>query len=251
MFDLIENTVNFFKKYILLDLIKDSCKFFLKILTPINIIVIPFVLPPILIRTFSIDVLYSSDTSILVKHIPDILTWILNPIYSGALIVLFSREINNEEWTYNQCIIAGFFFWPNLFIAYLISGALILLGLIALIVPGLILIAKFAFSDFLIVLEGDRPIQSLKKSADLAKEYVLPMVGSFLFLFAPFIMVFFIMQGPLSSFFNGNYIATIISDTLLAVIEVLFFILFFRFYCFIKYQKHNEAIQTDGQGIGA
>ena len=118
-----------------------------------------------------------------------------------------------------------------------------------LIIPGLILTALLGFYAFFIVLEGNGMILSLKNSAAFAKTYVMEIIGSFLLILAPILWVYFILHGPFSNIFYGSEITSIFSDAFLSILEILILVLFFRFYCLIKLEKHNKTHAADGKGV--
>lgn len=245
MFDFLKENIKYFRDSRSVELAQDSLIYFWNNLIPICIILIPFTLPSIFLNVNPFLIFDLSGNSFLAKFFPIILEHILSPISTGALIILFSKTIKGEKWTYSQCIVSGIAFWPKLFIATIIVEILIIVGLFLLIIPGVILTALLGFYDFFIVLEKNEIILSLKNSAAFAKNYVMEIIGSFLLLFAPILWVYYIFHGPLSGIFYGSKITSIFSDAFLSILEILILVMFFRFYCLIKLEKHNKTNEAD------
>ena len=241
----LKEILKYFQNFQSVELSQDSLIYFLKNLSPISLIVIPFALPSIFFSANPHFIFDLSGNAFLAKYSPRILEHIFSPISTGALIVLFSKTINGEKWTYTQCIVSGIVFWPKLFIATIIAEILIIIGFFLLIIPGVILIALLGFYDFFIVLEENGMILSLKNSAAFAKNYVVEIIGSFLLILAPILWVHFIIHGPLSTILYGSEITRIFSDAFLSILDILILVMFFRFYCLIKLEKHNKTNEAD------
>lgn len=62
--------------------------------------------------------------------------------------------------------------WFRLFVVYLIYGIAIMLGFIALIIPGIYIAARYAFADFETVLNNRSPISALNESWQDTKDIV-------------------------------------------------------------------------------
>lgn len=243
MIDFLKEIVKYFQNSRSVELSLDSLIFFIKNLISISLILIPFALPSIFLSVSPHFIFDLSGSAFLSKNFPIILEHILSPISTGALIVVFSKTISGEKWTYTQCIVSGIVFWPKLFIATIIVEILIIIGLFLLIIPGVILIPLLGFFDFFIVLEENGMILSLKNSAAFAKNYVMEIIGSFLLILAPILWVHFIIHGPLSAIFYGSVATSIFSDAFLSILEILILVMFFRFYCLIKLEKHNNRVE--------
>jgi hypothetical protein len=243
LINFLKEILEYLQNFRSVELVQDSLTYFLRNSIPISIIIIPFALPSIFFSVYSFYIFDLSGNAFLAKYFHRILEHILSPISTGALIVLFSKTINSEKWSYSRCILSGISFWPKLFIATIIAEILIVIGFFLLIIPGIILTALLGFYDFFIVLEKNRVVLSLKNSAAFAKNYIMEIIGSFLLILAPILWINYILHGPLSAIFYGSEITSIFSDLFLSVLEILILVLFFRFYCFIKLEKHNNSVE--------
>lgn len=81
------------------------------------------------------------------------------------------------------------------FLLALASGILIALGLVLLVIPGIVLIVWFTFSQFILVLENKGPIESLKGSRAYVRDRWFKVAGRLLFL----ILVMVVLSGALSA----------------------------------------------------
>jgi hypothetical protein len=79
---------------------------------------------------------------------------IFGPLVGAATLAALARIKRGEPVSYGQALAAGLAAWPRLFIARLVEGAIVLVGLVALVVPGFILLVRVSFVDALVVLDG-------------------------------------------------------------------------------------------------
>ena len=99
------------------------------------------------------------------------------PVYIGALIYALSKIEQGIIPTYQESIQHGVRQCYKLFIARLSAGLLIVLGYIALIIPGIILSLHFAFIDMTVVLDGKQGREARKLSKRLTKKRRWKILG--------------------------------------------------------------------------
>lgn len=245
MRDLINDILTYLHSYKSVELTIDALKFYQKDFISISLISLPFFLPSALMDEYSYLLLDFSFNAFVVTYLPTIIDHLLYPIALGALITLFTSRINNYELSYFECIKSGIINWPKLFIATIIAEVLITVGFLLLIIPGIILVALLGFYDFFIVLENNGIILSIKNSANLSKNHLVEIIGSYLLLFAPIIWFHYLFYGPLSEIFGNNEFVSIVIDVFLSILNIVIIVLFFRLYCYFKNETHNNRLQTD------
>ena len=81
---------------------------------------------------------------------------ICSPIYAGAIVYALPRLIRGQRVSYGDALGVGFGCWGRLFAARFVAGLLILVGFVALVVPGIVLSVRFALIDSAVVLEKPR-----------------------------------------------------------------------------------------------
>ena len=122
----------------------------------------------------------------------------------------------------------------NLIIASLIYLSFTFLGLLAFVIPGIIIGVRLSFYGFFIVLEGLKPLDALKKSAQVTKEYTWLMAGSLFVIASLLIVLLLSMQLILNRFGLYNLFSATLLDSIFAILGWLSLILVFRFYCLYK-----------------
>jgi hypothetical protein len=100
-----------------------------------------------------------------------------------------------------------------------ITGILTLIGLLALIIPGIIIATMFAFSTQILVIENKKIIEAIKDSYLLSKGRLLAifgrMLGSEIIILIPYFVVYIIIAIVLISMNNWDIDAFINSPTTL------------------------------------
>jgi hypothetical protein len=98
-----------------------------------------------------------------------IVTLVTRPILLGALFYGTLRDLDGEPASMADCLRAGRRRWGTLLGLTIWSGLLIGLGFIFLVVPGVILAARWAVAAPLVVMGGDGIQGSMDRSAKLTE----------------------------------------------------------------------------------
>ena len=221
----------------MIDRLRESIYFFIGNFGPICLIVLPFALP---LNIFS-ELYYSHFAteeagSFFIKNLPTVVSILVYPIYTGALIWYFSKVAFEEswEWSLRECLSAGIRFWPQMLTVSVFCFLLIMLGFFAFILPGIILVARFSFAEFMVVIEGNAPGDAIKKSVLFTRPFQVQLILCFLVL-----LVF--LEGPewgavyvVKSYFSGSIVMTVVVETVFSIILKLIDVMFFRFYCLAR-----------------
>lgn len=155
------------------------------------------------------------------------------PIYIGALIHALSKIKEGQNPTYSEAISMGIRNWGRLFVARFVAGLLILLGLVALVVPGIILFVRYALLDPTVVLEGAAPSEARRKSVELTSGLRWQIFGAgllFLIAFAFFSFLIFLPLEVLSKLDTVavNVVLDCVLDVAFAVIQIVLFLYYWE-----------------------
>ena len=168
---------------------------------------------------------------------------LLSPIYVGALIyALYNIKLGNST-SYSRAMAEGVKSWFNIFTARFIAGLLIFLGLLLFIIPGLILMVRYALLDMVVVAEQAGHDLARKRSSELTQGRRWEIVLIFIIFMFFILLLSTIISIPTELFKALDTIYySILSDCFLDVISAFWFIAMFLLYW--------EAIQIEGDGIG-
>jgi hypothetical protein len=150
------------------------------------------------------------------------------PLVVAATLAALARITRGETAGYAQAMRHGFAAWPRLFIARLVESALVLAGLIALVVPGVLVLVRLPFVDALVVLDGAPLGLALRTSNALTvgRRLAIFWTGGFLF------VAVFSVAMTLSALAGvaDHFVVQVLVDCVIAVTQTVFTIALFLFY---------------------
>jgi hypothetical protein len=225
----------------LLELLKDIFQFFKKNIWPISILTLAIEFPYILIQNIHYFSNTSSEFSNTVGLILLMATLIIYPLSTGAQISLYAMIIRGTPIDLKKCFSRSRKHLFNLMVGSLIYIFFTFLGLMLFIVPGIIIAVRLSFYCFFIVLDDLKPVDALRKSAQVTKEYTWRLANSviivgFLLIVPLLLTQLFLYQIGLYNLYFGTLV-----DSLFSILGWLSLILVFRFYCLYKENVKDES----------
>ena len=186
--------------------------------------------PVIIIENFLSYYAAVYDFSPEIKSLPILIHFMYQPIYTGGLIFMISRLVSGEDWSVKESLLTGLGCWLNLLMVNVISSALIILGLFAFIVPGLVIFARLSLAEFSVVLERLSPIEALVHSNRITKQFTWQIVGSVVLLSALLIGVKLLINIIITTFALKHVFVFMISELIIIILWSTLTILLFRYY---------------------
>jgi hypothetical protein len=153
---------------------------------------------------------------------------IFGPLVVAATLAAVARIKRGEPASYVHALVDGLVAWPRIFIARLVVSVLVLAGLIALVVPGLILLVRLSFVDALVVVDRAPLGAALRASNALTAGRRLAIFWTTGFLF----VVVFSLAMSLSALAGAvhHFVVQVLIDCVIAVTQTVFTIAVFLFY---------------------
>lgn len=153
---------------------------------------------------------------------------VFGPLVVAATLAALARITRGEPAGYAEVMRRGFATWPRLFIARVVVSALVLAGLIALIVPGVLILVRLSFVDALVVLEATSLGPALRASNALTvgRRRTIFWTGGLLF------AAVFSVAMTLSALAGAadHFVVQVLADCAIAVTQTVFTIALFLFY---------------------
>jgi len=129
---------------------------------------------PLLILAYGLPALLNSFSDLLKKEsffasfLLNIISSVISIIFGLGLIKISLKLCDGEEAKFSDLISQYKLFFKYLFASFL-YGLITLFGFILLIIPGIILLIRLGFFDYLIVDKNSRIVESLKKSWEITR----------------------------------------------------------------------------------
>jgi hypothetical protein len=125
----------------------------------------------------------------------------------------------------------GFRNWGRLFGARFLTGILVLLGLIAFIIPGIVLLVRYAFLDEVVVLEGADALEARRRSTELTVGRRWQILAAGFLFFVSFMLCSFVVQLSLALLPElDTMVINVIIDCLLDIAYVVIHFVMFLYY---------------------
>ena len=188
-----------------------------------------------------------ADT-LVVLQLGQLIELVFGPIYAAGIITALAARMSGEKTSYLEAMRAGLHHWGRLFGARLVAGLFVFLGLIALIIPGLILATRFMLIDEVVVLEGAGAWKSRQRSTQLTWGKALQIFRAWVVSIA--LMVTFSLSlaklVDLAGLQNHSLVADA-CDCLSSVFAVFFNCLLFLYYWEARQQEANAESEIRKQ----
>ena len=107
------------------------------------------------------------------------------PFYTGALILFLAAKTRGEEPAKRDVLAMTLRMWPTFALLTALSTLLIMAGLSLFIVPGIWVMIKLVFSEYLLVLRGMTPLDAMRGSFKMTKGHVLRIFTCVLCVYLP------------------------------------------------------------------
>ncbi|MNZ42366.1 hypothetical protein D3C78_599390 [compost metagenome] len=114
-----------------------------------------------------------------------VLSMLFYPVYVGALIIFVDSRSHRVRLKPRQVMEMALFRWPSFAVLAAISTLLIMVGVWMLILPGVYVMIKLAFAEYLLVLEGKSPLDAIKESFELTRGHFFTILSCVLLVMGP------------------------------------------------------------------
>jgi hypothetical protein len=180
----------------------------------------------------------------------NLISCVFGPIPIAAVLTALARMKAGERPTYRVAMGGGFRYWWRLLAARLIAGLLITLGLVALVVPGIILAVRYFLLDCAVVLEDAAPAVSRARSAALTAGRRWTIFGTAVLFFLALVALGFVLSTGLElTVLADNVLANAVVDCIFDVAFAVLTIVSFLYYWEAREQEHARdaaAAETSG-----
>lgn len=156
---------------------------------------------------------------------------IFYPLYIGALILFLDARSRGHAPPLREVLARALPLWPSLAVLAGLGTLLIMLGASLFVLPGLWIMVKIAFAEYLLVLRGLSPLAALKQSFLQTRGHFLLVLGCILAVLLPL----WILEAWLAAHFWADEAApgllAVLVDSAVGLVQLLATVVLFR--CFM------------------
>lgn len=148
-----------------LNVIRDALYFFQRNLGQIVLLCLPLVLLESLGKLAVASLAGGDDASPAYDMIVGLLFY---PLYTGALILFLDARSRGEQPRTGDLWAMALRLWPGFALLAALSTLLIMLGVSMFVLPGLWVMVKLVFAEYLFVLRGRAPLAAMRESFQMS-----------------------------------------------------------------------------------
>ncbi|WP_268799466.1 YciC family protein [Pseudomonas huanghezhanensis] len=164
-----------------LTILRDSLYFFRRNLASI----LTLCLPLVVLEALSKQLLSSTLDPNATATYELLIGLLFYPLYTGALILFLDARSGGDEPSKRNLLAAALRLWPTFAVLSALSTLLIMGGLSLFILPGIWVMIKLVFSEYLLVLRGLRPLAAMRASFMMTRGHMLRILTCVLFVYLP------------------------------------------------------------------
>ncbi|MDH1539241.1 YciC family protein [Stutzerimonas stutzeri] len=156
---------------------------------------------------------------------------IFYPLYVGALILFLDARSRGYDPALGAVYARALPLWPALAVLSGLGTLLILLGASLFVLPGIWVMVKIAFAEYLLVLRGLTPLAALKQSFLLTRGHLLLILGCVMTVLLPVWMLEVWIAAQLFADETPPLLPAMLLDGVVGLLQLLPTIMLFR--CFM------------------
>ncbi|WP_397451260.1 YciC family protein [Pseudomonas sp. NA-150] len=181
-----------------LTVLQDSLYFFRRNLSSILMLCLPLVV----LEAFSKQLVSNAlgeDASPAYQLLVGLLFY---PLYTAALILFLDARTRSEQPRKRDLMAMALRLWPTFAVLSALSTLLIMLGMSMFVIPGIWVMIKLVFSEYLLVLEGMTPLAAMRESFKMSQGHFLRIMVCVLCVYLPLSVLegvsLYILPNPLN-----------------------------------------------------
>lgn len=160
-----------------------------------------------------------------------VVSMLFYPLYVGALIIFVDSRSHQVRLKPRQVLEMALFRWPSFAVLAAISTLLIMVGAWMLILPGLYVMIKLAFAEYLLVLEGKAPLDAVKESFLLTRGHFWNILACVLLVMGPIWLVDWFAYKELGD--NPDPVGTVVLETFNSFFQLFVSIALYRMFTLV------------------
>lgn len=163
----------------------------------------------------------------------DILVGLLfYPLYTGALIYFLDARSNGDAPNAQALWSMALRLWPKFALLAAISTLFIMLGMSLFVLPGLWIMTKLVFAEYLLVLRGLTPLAAIKQSFELSRGWFWQILACLLLVLVPLWVIDWASSEVYPA--DGHWAVSLLIDSLNSFLQLFTTVVLFRLFMLIS-----------------
>ncbi|WP_122579679.1 YciC family protein [Pseudomonas viridiflava] len=216
-----------------LTVIQDSLYLFRRNLGSILMLCLPLVVPEALAKQ-ALGSAMSAEASPAYSLVIGLFFY---PLYTAALILFLDARTRGEEPATRDLLAMALRLWPTFAVLSAMSTLLIMFGLSLLVVPGIWVMIKLAFSEYLLVLRRLTPFMAMRESMLMTTGHFTRIMVCVLCVYIPLWLLegvgLYLMPEPQSA------PVSLLIDSISSFLNLFTSIVMFRLFMLISEPEHT------------
>lgn len=166
------------------------------------------------------------------------LIWVVDfmayPVYAVAIVYYIASIISGEYTSPKTLWLLGVKYWLPFMLLTILSSIAIVLGLALLIIPGIIISIRLAFSQFELLLNHQQPLDAMRVSWDKTKDHMWILFAGYfvitVLIYFPYFAISYLLGKMEISFWMVDFLVNIV----FTLADIFYVIFAFRVYEFAK-----------------
>ncbi|WP_024647186.1 YciC family protein [Pseudomonas syringae] len=217
-----------------LTVIQDSLYFFRRHLGSILVLCLPLVILEVLAKQ-ALSSAMSAESSPAYALVIGLFFY---PIYTAALILFLDARSRGEEAQTRDLLAMALRLWPTFAVLSAMSTLLIMFGLSLFVVPGIWVMVKLAFSEYLLVLRKLTPFMAMRESMQMTTGHFTRILVCVLSVYIPL----WLLEGASLYLFPEpqSLLVSVAIDSLSSFLQLFTTIVMFRLFMLVSEPAHKN-----------
>lgn len=227
----------------LINLLKDSWSFFKKNVISISLIVLPITAPLYIFTALSEYYFVTEESEFSVYILFTILDIAIYPLYSIGVVYYIASVISGQNINIKKLWRLGVKFWLSYLIMSILVGVCVIFGFVLLIIPGIIIAVRYAFTEFDLLLNQSKPLDAMGNSWHATKEYMWVILGGYVIITTALYVPLYLV----SSLIDESNLFCWALNTLLSIVYTVFDFL----YTIFAFRVYDIAVLQNNQSLSS
>ncbi|MBA1271746.1 hypothetical protein [Stutzerimonas azotifigens] len=220
-------------------ILRDACYFYSRHLTTIAVLCLPLILAESLAQQLVAS--WTADSPSTAYEL--LVGLIFYPLYLGALILFLDARSHGHSPAPRDLLVRAAQMWPAFAVVAALGTLLIMLGASLFVLPGIWIMVRICFAEYLLVLRGLSPLDAIKQSFAMTRGHFLPLFGCLVTVMLPLWLVGFWISAQRSSDAPLGLLPAVLLDSALGMLQLFASIVVYRLYMLLEARRQSP--ETD------